>query len=89
MSMMMVDDKKALMTILRKRKEAGAPVSAAPMKQESVKDEDGVPDGRLAAAQDALAAFHEKSAEKLMGALGNFYDLHSMQKPTSEGVGEE
>lgn len=83
--MLMHEDKKALLTILRKRKEAGAPVTESPMKQESVKDEDGVPDGRLAAAQDAIAAFHEKSAEKLMGALGNFYDLHSMRKPDSDG----
>lgn len=78
--MLMQDEKKAAMTIIRKRAEAGAPAMAAPMKQENVSDEDGMPDGRHAAAQDMIAAFHEKSAEKLMQAMGNFHDLHAMQR---------
>lgn len=77
---MMHDDKKALMTIMRKRSEAGAPAMASPMKQESVKSEDGEPDGRHAAAQDVMAAFHEKSAERLMEAMINFHDLHAMDR---------
>ncbi len=84
---MLHDEKKAVMTILRKRAEAGGKSTAAPMKQESVKTEDGEIDGRLAAAQDAIAAFHEKSAAKLMEAMGNFHDLHSMQ-PASSAAAE-
>lgn len=84
--MMMHDDKKALMTIMSKRKKGGAEASAAPMKTENVSDEDGVPDGRHAAAQDMISAFHEKSPEKLMAAMANFHDLHAMQAaaPKSE-----
>lgn len=78
--MMMHDEKKALMTIMRKRSEAGAPAMSAPMKQESVKSEDGEPDGRHAAAQDMMSAFHEKSAEKLMEAMINFHELHAQDR---------
>lgn len=78
--MMMVDDKKALMTIMRKRKEAGSMASGAPMKTEEVSNEAGEPDGRHAAAQDMISAFHEKSPEKLMTAMMNFHDLHAMDR---------
>ncbi len=78
--MMMHDDKKALMTIMRKRKDASDPGMGMPMKAESVKDEAGEPDGRHAAAQDMMAAFHEKSPEKLMTAMMNFHDLHAMDR---------
>lgn len=85
--MMLHDTKKALMTIMRKRSEkSGEVMSEAPMKSESVKDEDGEVDGRHEAAQDMLSAFHEKSPEKLMAAMANFHDLHAMKmaKPTEE-----
>lgn len=49
----------------------------APMKSEVMKDEEGMPDGRHAAAQDMIAAFHEKSPEKLVQAMANFHDIHS------------
>lgn len=69
------DDKQHIMTIIAKR-DANGKRSAAPMKQEIVKDEDGEMDGRHAAAQDVIAAMHEKSPEKLMQALSNFVDMH-------------
>lgn len=77
---MLHDDKKALMTIMRKRSESGGKAMAAPMKTEEVKSEDGEPDGRHAAAQDMMAAMHEKSPEKLMAAMMNFHDLHAMDR---------
>lgn len=77
---MMHDEKKALMTIMRKRKESGGPSMAAPMKTEEVKSEDGEPDGRHAAAQDMMAAMNEKSPEKLMEAMMNFHDLHAQDR---------
>lgn len=79
--MIIHDEKKALMTIMRRRGKKGEVLAGpAPMKTESVKDEDGEVDGRHAAAEDAIAAFHEKSPEKLMQALANFHDLHAMRK---------
>lgn len=86
--MMLIDKKKALMTIMKKRSEKGE-VSMAPMKQESVKDEEGEVDGRLAAAQDAMSAMHEKSAAKFMDAMANFHDLHMMHKDAGTGEPEE
>jgi hypothetical protein len=78
--MMMHDEKKALMTIMRSRKDSKDPGMAAPMKTESVSNEDGEPDGRHAAAQDMMAAMNEKSPEKLMAAMMNFHDLHAMDR---------
>lgn len=72
-------------TILSKRTPKGDKVSEAPMKPESVKDEHGEVDGRHVAAQDIIAAMHEKSADKLMQALANFHDLHSTaSKPNTK-----
>jgi len=78
--MMLHDEKKAIMTIMRKRAEAGGKSMAAPMKTEEVKSEDGEPDGRHAAAQDMLMAYNEKSPEKLMQAMMNFHDLHAADR---------
>ncbi len=78
--MMMHDTKKALMTIMRSRKDSKDPGMAAPMKTEEVKSEDGEPDGRHAAAQDMMMAMHEKSPEKLMQAMINFHDLHASDR---------
>lgn len=78
MSMMWDDDnKKTALTILSKRKPDGERVSAAPMRAEVVKDEDGIPDGRHLAAQDMMAAFHEKSPQKLSEAMANWMDIHN------------
>lgn len=78
---MLWDKKKAMGTLIAKRKENGGPreVGPAPMQNEIVKDQDGELDGRHMASQDMLAAFHEKSADKLMQALSNFMDLHLAQ----------
>ena len=77
---MMFDKKRAMQTIMQKRGAKGGALEMkpTPMKPEIVKDEDGLPDGKHLAAQDMIAAFHEKSADKLMQALGNFMDLHSV-----------
>lgn len=71
--------KKDATIIVAKRTGKGDKESSAPMKAESVKSEDGQPDGRHTAAQDIMAAIHEKSPEKLMQALANFHDLHSLE----------
>ena len=77
--MMMWDKKRQIETIMQRRKAGGGEVIAgpAPMKHEKVKDENGAIDPRHLAAQDMLAALHEKSPEKLMHAMGNFLELHS------------
>lgn len=76
--MMMWDKKRALSSILSGRKDEDGERLFEPteMKNEVVKDEDGEIDGRHVAAQDMLSAFHEKSPEKLMHAMGNFIDMH-------------
>jgi len=78
--MIMFDKKRAMQTIMQKRGANGGPMTMAPspMKPEIVKDEDGMPDGKHLAAQDMISAFHEKSADKLMQALSNFMDIHSV-----------
>jgi hypothetical protein len=84
--MMILDKKKALMTIMSKRNDGSGETTSAPMQSEVVKSEDGEIDGRHAAAQDIMAAIHEKSPAKLMEAMANFYDLHMSRKmePESE-----
>lgn len=75
---MYFDDHKKIATMIVSKKDGKGNPIAAPtaMKPEIVKTEDGEMDGKHAAAQDAISAFHEKSAEKLKGALSNFIDLH-------------
>lgn len=86
MSVMMWDKNKALQTIMKKRKAGGGEIVAgpAPMNEEVVKDEEGNLDGLHLASQDIMAAFHEKSAEKLNSALKNYLDLYSNQEEESE-----
>ena len=74
--MMIWDKKKALTTIMAKRDPKSGERTAAPMQEQVSKDEDGEVDGRHAAAQDILAAMHEKNPQKLMESLANFHDLH-------------
>lgn len=80
------DKKQAAMTIMARRGEKGGPMTAgpAPMKSEVVKNEDGMMDGRHAAAQDMIAAMHEKSPEKLMNAMANFHDIHASMSGKSD-----
>ncbi len=85
--MIIPEDKRRIATIMASRKSSkGEDLGAAPMKPAIVKTEDGAMDGRFVAAQDAMAAFHEKSPEKLMRALGNFHDLHSSMKGSEEPI---
>lgn len=73
------DKKNAIMTIMAKRGPKGGEITAgpAPMKSEESMTEPGMPDGRHEAAQDMIAAMHEKSPEKLMQAMANFHDIHA------------
>jgi hypothetical protein len=45
-------------------------------------------DGRHSAAEDILMAINEKSAQKLMQALANFYDISEMMEDEAEGESE-
>lgn len=80
--MMILDKKRALMTVLAKRGEKGGEhVSGpAPMKEEDSMTKPGMEDGRHAAAQDMISAMHEKSPQKLMDAMANFHDIHASMK---------
>jgi hypothetical protein len=79
------DHKKHVTSIMSKRSPKGEALSQAPMKAEHVSDEAGEVDPRHLAAQDVLAAHHEKSPMKLMEALSNFIDLHDAHsEPQSE-----
>lgn len=82
--MIIPEDKKRIATIMASRKTAqGENLGSAPMKPEIVKMEDGSMDGRHAAAQDMMAALHEKSPERLMRAMANFQDIHSTMVPNN------
>lgn len=83
---MFFDDKKrAVTTMMAKRNGKGEKLhDAVPMKPEVVKDEQGEVDPRHLAAQDALAAFHEKSPDKFMQAMSNFIDLHNSRSEPAE-----
>lgn len=83
--MIIPEDKKKIMTIMKMRKTAqGESLGSAQMKPEIVKHENGEIDGRHVAMQDFLAGMNEKSPEKMMRAMSNFHDLHSMNKKESE-----
>jgi hypothetical protein len=86
--MMMFDKQKYMQTLIARRKPGGGERTMDPteMKNEVVKTEDGELDGRHLAAQEAIAAMKEGSAEKFMSSMANFMDLHSSMgnKPTPE-----
>jgi hypothetical protein len=84
------DQKRAITTMMAKRGPKGGEMLSgpAPMKAEEVMDEDRMPDGRHAAAQDMIAAFHEKSPEKLMQAMMNFHDIHQAMSRGEDGSDE-
>jgi hypothetical protein len=88
--MMIHDLKKGIATVMSTRKDPETEeLSSAPMKAQVVKDEDGEIDGRHAAAEDILAAIHAKDPMKLVEALGNFHDLHELEKDPEEEESEE
>lgn len=84
--MMMFDRKKALTTLLQKRKAGGGDmtVGPTPVMEENVRTEDGEPDMHHMAAQDVMDAFHSKSADRLKSSMANFIDLHMSAKDNAE-----
>lgn len=83
--MIIPDLKRHATTIMARRTAKGEALTApAPMKPELSETAPGEPDPRHIAAQDMLSAFHEKSAEKLKTAMGNFIDLHGLKKDAGE-----
>ena len=80
------EDKKKIATIMLGKRNAKGERTAEPteMKPEITKMEDGEMDGRHSAAQDMIAAFHEKSPEKLSQAMKNFIDIHSASEESGE-----
>lgn len=77
MANMMWDPKKAMQTIIaRRRGGEDMPTSHVAMKNEISKHESGEMDGRHMAAQEMIHAFEMKSPEKMKEAMGNFMDLH-------------
>jgi len=80
---MFFDDKKKLAhTLVAKRKATGERTSGpAPMVPEEHHTEEGELEPMHLAAEDIMAAHHEKSAGKLREALGNFIDLHHAKAP--------
>lgn len=80
------DHKKAVATMIAKRRGAinSTPIS---MKSQMSREENGEIDGRHAAAEDAIAAFHEKDPHKVIKALSNYIDIHnSRSKDESSSV---
>jgi hypothetical protein len=83
------DHKKQITTVLARRSPKGEPLAGpAPMKMEINKEEPGEVDGRHVAAQDIIAALHEKSPQKLMETLGNFIDIHRSKETKQEAESE-
>lgn len=78
------------MTIMSRRGAKGGEQIAgpAPMQMSEMKSEGGEIDGRHSAAQDMIAAMHEKSPEKMVGAMSNFIDMHMAMDHGDEGDDE-
>ena len=84
------DDHKKIATIMVGKRNSKGDRTAEPtaMKPEITKTEDGQMDGRHAAAQDMMAAMHEKSPEKFSQALKNYMDIHNSTEDEGESSGE-
>lgn len=86
--MIIPDLKKRAMTVISRRMDKDGKEIAGPaaMQPEIVHKEDGTTDGRHVAMQDFLSAVSEKSPERMMKAMMNFHDLHSLEgnKPEPE-----
>lgn len=76
--MIILDKKKAMMSIMAKRHPKDGTMEQAPMAPTEVKTDDGNADPRHVAAQDILMAIHEGHPEKLMEGLKNFMELHTL-----------
>lgn len=85
------DDHKKIATVMAGRRNSSGDRIASPteMKPEITKTEDGEIDGRHSAAQDMIAAFHEKSPERLSQAMKNFMDIHNSMPESSDEAGSE
>lgn len=75
--MMMLDEKRAVGAIMKRRKQAGAG-QEADKNITLTKPTDGELDPRHMAAEDVMNAFHSRNVHHLKEALGNFHDLHKM-----------
>ena len=80
---MFFDEKKAMTTIMGRRKANGERTMApTPMKMERVMNEGGEVDGKHIAAQEMMAAMKEGSPQKYSEALCNFMDIHKSATET-------
>lgn len=83
--MIISDLKRKMTTVMARRSPQGDALSGpAEMKPELSETAPGEPDPRHIAAQDVMAALHEKSPEKFKEAMGNFIDLHGLKKDEGE-----
>lgn len=77
---MMMDPKKAAMSILKGRKSdmpPAMPAHPSSAKELPSKDSDGDLDPRHMAAEDVMQAIKEQHVGKLRDALANFHDIHA------------
>jgi hypothetical protein len=81
--MIMIDPRKAVASIITKRKGTPEPDVAAKLTEDTA----GELDPRHMAAEDVMAAFHSKDIHHLKEALANFHDLHMMHKEREEHMG--
>lgn len=74
------------MTIMAKRSPQGEQLSSSPMKEEKALNADGEIDGLHVAAEDMIAAFHEKSPQKLQAALDAYIEMKLLKasEPSEE-----
>lgn len=82
--MMMTDEKKAITTIMGRRRNPDGSTAEAPMVPSEVSNEENESDPRLEASKDIMSALNEKHPGKLMEAMANFHDLHSMRDDAEE-----
>ena len=80
------ENKKIASVIVGKRNSAGKRTET-PMKNEESKTEEGDIDPMHLAAEDIIAAHHDKSPQALMQALANFIELHHAKGDPSDVSG--
>lgn len=87
---MFMDDHRKIATIMvsKRNKQGEQTMAPTPMKAESVKSEEGEVDPKHIAAQDVMAAFHSKSAQKLSEAMSNFLEIHHSSQSESNSSEE-
>lgn len=84
--MIMVDNKKAITTIMARRRDKKGSTSETLMHPSQMKTEEGETDPRHTAAEDILSALNEKHAGKLTEAMSAFHDFQTMrsEKPAEK-----